>query len=162
MTSQPRGSWRESRRQREKDATWALGLAELGPRRLFASSRTRLTPEPRITVSWVIARGAGCGPGVPWLPRLMGGSLGQAGTLVSGEGRRPGGGKWPRAAAWSWGAALGKETLRRWGQRLSQPSCGPHGQVPATGPTEKLGPGTGDLGEVVSPLVCRRLLKRCF
>lgn len=79
--------------------------------------------------------------------------------MVSGGGRRPGGASWRRAAAWP-PERLGKETLRRWG--TAPPSRHDAGQVPVTGLAEKLGRGTGDLGEAPAPLVCRRLRKRCF
>ena len=65
------------------------------------------------------------------------------------------------AATWPRSAALLKETLKRWGQRLSaelRPRC----QVRATGLAEELGRGAGDLGKVASPLVLSRLFRRCL
>lgn len=81
--------------------------------------------------------------------------------LVSKGGATAGRGLRTAAATWPRSAVLLKETLKRWGQRLSaelRPRC----QVRATGLAEELGRGAGDLGKVASPLVLSRLFRRCF
>lgn len=82
--------------------------------------------------------------------------------LVSGVGGAAGRGHLGRSSHVASERSVGEGDPEALGTALFPAELQPRCQVRATGLVEEWGRGNGDLGEVASPLVLSRLLRRCF